>query len=156
MLTLHFLCEDTEIGWRHRTSCVLHHEARIFEVLYPIIYASASMAEWGVQTNLEALRALVKDAYYSVDEPKENEDEGEIDVNKSDDQNAKRRERDEKRRERRERRQGMGDGKCSTDDLLDIVLYLWESNRTTARAQAEESKKRSNDEKVQNWLEQAL
>ena len=109
------------------------------------------MAEWGVETHLRALRALVKDEYYSKDEPEQNEDEREIDVNKSSDQNSKKREHNKKHRERR---QNMADGKCSTDDLLDIVLYLWESNRTMARTQTEESRKRCNDEKVQNWLEQ--
>lgn len=112
------------------------------------------MAEWGVQTNPMAHRALVKDEDYSKDEPEHNEGDRVTDMNKSSEQNAKKREHDKKHQVRRVRRQNVADGKCSTDDLLDIVRYLWESNRTMAQAQAEEQTTRCNDEKVQNWLEQ--
>lgn len=106
--------------------------------------------------NLEKLKELAKDAYYSDGEVEENEDESGMDANKSSDRNAQKRQEDEDREVRwQRRREGKeGKGKYSTDDLLNIVLYFSQNSNNQAVAQTKELRKSCNDEKVQNLFEQ--
>lgn len=47
------------------------------------------MAQWGVARNLEKLKKLAKDVYYSDGELEEKEDEMRMDAGKASDQNAR-------------------------------------------------------------------
>ena len=89
--------------------CILNGDARLFGVLYLVLYASIAIAQWAAESILVTLKALIKDVDWPNGELVESVmlDAGVIG-------------------------QWRGKEKRFACNLLDIILYFWEDEGALA------------------------